>query len=136
MSGPLPASAHGASTLTLTLTSDPVALSLYYEWSLEEVKAVLREVFCLESRTQVGLQRRVARCRTSCTRSLGTPRPLIVCVSPLTRVSRPRLLVSAQIRLLNPDGGVVRDLWSSKRLTVEVLQDSGTAECVPLPQVR
>jgi hypothetical protein len=38
----------------LTLTSDPVALSLYYEWSLEEVKAVLREVFCLESRTQVG----------------------------------------------------------------------------------
>ena len=86
MSGPLPASAHGASTLTLTLTSDPVALSLYYEWSLEEVKAVLREVFCLESRTQVGLQRRVARCRTSCSRSL--PPPFCACRRKL--VSRVR----------------------------------------------
>ena len=56
-------------------------------------------------------------------------------MSPLTRVSRPRLLVSAQIHLLDPEGGVVQDLWSSKRLTVEVLLDSGAAECVRLPQV-
>ncbi len=55
VSGPLPVSAPLAwpSTWTLTLTSDPVALSLYYEWSLEEVKAVLREVFRLQPRTQV-----------------------------------------------------------------------------------
>jgi hypothetical protein len=40
----------------LTLASDAVVLSLYYEWSLEEVKAVLREVFRLQPRTQVSGQ--------------------------------------------------------------------------------
>ena len=60
-------------SVTLTLTSDPVALSLCYEWSLEEVKAVLRKVFCLESRTQVGLRRHVACCPTSCTRCPESP---------------------------------------------------------------
>ena len=74
-------------SVTVTLTSDPVALGLYHEWSLEEVKAVLREVFCLESRTQVGLQRRVARCRTSCSRSLPPP-PFCACRRKL--VSRVR----------------------------------------------
>ncbi len=41
----------------------------------------------------------------------------------------------AQIRLCDPDGFAVRDLWGSKSLTVEVVLDGRLAAPVPPPEV-
>ncbi len=40
-----------------------------------------------------------------------------------------------QVRLVDPDGRIVQDLWSSKSLTVEVLLDGEAAESALLPEV-
>jgi hypothetical protein len=67
-------SVRAPQSVTLTLTSDPVALSLYYEWSLEEVETVVRTVFCLQPTTQV----RVDGCPcASPQESLPTTRPVV-----------------------------------------------------------
>ena len=48
-------------------------------------------------------------------------------VSTVSYSDPPHCAVAMQIHLVDPDGRVVQDLWSSKRLTVEVLLDGPEA---------